>query len=253
MIDIHTHILHGLDDGAKTLEDSLKMVRMASGSGTTDIVGTPHASVEFPFNPELTRQRVAELSAAAGPGVRIHSGCDFHLKFDNIADALANPSKYTVNNKRYLLVEISDLVIFKSTEPDFERLQAAGMLLVITHPERNPLLQQRLEQLRRWVDMGCYLQVTADSFFGRWGRKAKDFADQLLKQDMVHFVATDAHGTHDRTPALKPAFDYVSKKCGDKRAAHLFSINPGAVLTGDPIVKSEVEPPAAKKWFAFWS
>jgi protein-tyrosine phosphatase len=253
MIDIHTHILHGLDDGAKTLDDSLAMLRIAGESGTTDIVGTPHASVEFAFDPELTRKRVAELSVAAGPGVRVHSGCDFHFKYDNIADALENPSKYTVNNKRYLLIEVSDLVIFKSTESDFERLQAAGMLLVITHPERNPLLQQRLEQLRRWVDMGCYLQVTGDSFFGRWGRKAKEFADELMKQDLVHFVASDAHGSHDRTPTLKPAFDYVAKKYGEKRAAHLFAINPGAALTGDPLVKTEVAPPAKKKWYAFWS
>ena len=114
VIDIHCHILHGMDDGAKTLEVSLAMLDAAAAGGTTDIVATPHADIEYEFRPELVRQRLVELKASTSSAIRIHSGCDFHLTFDNVTDALANPAKYTINHKRYLLVELSDMVIFKS-------------------------------------------------------------------------------------------------------------------------------------------
>src|SRR5258707_8582631 len=107
-----------MDDGAKTLEDSLAMLAAAAAAGTTDMVATPHADTEYEFQPGLIRERIAELKQQGSLPVRIHTGCDFHLTFDNVADALANPTKYTINQKRFLLVELSDMVIFKSTEPD---------------------------------------------------------------------------------------------------------------------------------------
>src|SRR5438552_626681 len=86
-VDIHSHILYGVDDGARTLAESLEMLELARAAGTTDIVATPHANAEYAFNPELIARRIAELSGHAA--LRIHSGCDFHLQFDNIADAVA--------------------------------------------------------------------------------------------------------------------------------------------------------------------
>src|ERR1051325_1041395 len=103
MVDIHSHILPGLDDGSKTLEESVAMVKMAAESGTTGIVGTPHASMQYSFRPEAVQQRASELAAAV-PEVQIYTGCDFHLSFDNIQDAIANPRKYTINHSEYLLV-----------------------------------------------------------------------------------------------------------------------------------------------------
>ena len=108
MTDIHCHLLHGIDDGAKTLEVSLAMLEAAAAAGTTDIVATPHADTQYGFQPELIVERIAELKAANASEIRIHNGCDFHLTFDNVADAIANPAKYTINHKRYLLVELSD-------------------------------------------------------------------------------------------------------------------------------------------------
>lgn len=253
MIDIHCHILHGMDDGAKTLEVSLAMLDTAAAAGTTDIVATPHADIEYEFQPELIRQRLAGLKAATSSPIRIHCGCDFHLTFDNVTDALANPAKYTINHKRYLLVELSDMVIFKSTEPDFRRLQDAGMLLVITHPERNPLLRQRLEMIRRWVSIGCYMQVTGQSLFGRFGTKAKNFSETLLQEGLVHFIASDGHDNKHRPPTMDEAFRYVSKRFGEKRAVALFSTNPLAALNGELIpLPPKPEPTPRRKWFLPW-
>ena len=250
MIDIHTHVLYGMDDGAKDLETSLAMLDMAADTGTTDIVGTPHCDPTFEFKPALIAERVKELNEEMEGRIRIHSGCDFHLTFDNVNDALANPAKYTIGGRNYLLIELSDITIFKSTEPDYERLQAAGMRLIITHPERNPLLQQRMEQLEKWIDMGCYLQVTADSLFGRFGRRAHAFAEGLMDRNMVHILASDGHDTVKRPPVLQDAYKHVSKKWGEKRASLLMTENPGAVLRGEEL--ASLEQPAVKKAWQFW-
>src|SRR5947209_616553 len=129
MIDIHSHVLYGMDDGAKEIEDSLGMLDMAVEQGVTDMVGTPHCNPDYPFQPERIAAELRELNEEMEGKIRVHSGCDFHLTFDNVNDAVANPAKYTIAGKNYLLVELSDMVIFKSTEPDYERLQAVGIHL----------------------------------------------------------------------------------------------------------------------------
>lgn len=254
MIDIHTHILPGVDDGADTLEESVAMVRIAADAGTTDIVATPHANLEFTFDPELVDKKIAELTEASGRIVRIHRGCDFHLHYDNIQDALQNPSKYAVNQKSYVLVEFSDLLIARTTDEVFHRMRLVGMIPIITHPERNGLLQRRIDRLGFWVSSGCYLQVTAQSLLGGFGRKVKVFSEELMRRGLVHFVASDAHDSRHRPPRLDEAYRYVEKKFGSEWAERLFVVNPHAVLAGDPIEAEEPKEPAApKKWYQFWT
>src|SRR5271170_4266520 len=149
-----------MDDGAPTLEESVAMARMAAQAGTTDLVATPHANLHFRFEPSLIRERLAEVAAQAGEGIRLYSGCDFHLSYDNIQDAIENPRKYTINQQSYLLVEFSDMLIFRNTPEIFSRLQDAGMVPIVTHPERNALLRQRLDDLASWVEAGACLQLT---------------------------------------------------------------------------------------------
>ncbi|HEX8984229.1 MAG TPA: CpsB/CapC family capsule biosynthesis tyrosine phosphatase [Bryobacteraceae bacterium] len=252
MIDIHTHILPGLDDGAASLSEAVEMVRIAARTGTTDLVVTPHANFEYEFEPAVARERLAELEFAAGPGVRLHWGCDFHLSAHNIEDALAHPAKYTINGKRYLLVEFPDVLIAATTTRDFARLLEAGMVPIITHPERNFLLHARMEDLKHWAGLGCLVQVTAQSFTNRFGKQVRAFARALLEQRLVHFVASDAHDAHDRTPRLDQAYREVTERAGGQRAELLFVTNPGAVLTGAPLPEpGPEEPRPARKWFHF--
>ena len=254
MIDIHSHILPGLDDGAQSLDESMAMLRVAAEAGTTDIVATPHANLEYSFNPERITGKIAELSAAAGPAPRIHRGCDFQLSYDNVQDAIANPARYTINHKNYLLVEFSDLVIFKNAGEILNRLLDAGMVPVVTHPERNWLLQQRLAELEGWVAEGCLLQVTGQSLLGRFGRRAKDFSDTLMRRGLVHFIASDAHDPEDRSPDLSGAYDYVARKYGREWAERLFVTNPRCVLTGERLDQEAMDtPPRPRKWYRFWS
>jgi protein-tyrosine phosphatase len=241
-----------VDDGPKTLEESIAMLQMAAENGTRDIVASPHANNQFRFDPEIVAGKIDELRQVMNGAIRIHTGCDFHLSFDNIQDALANPAKYAINHKNYVLVEFSDLLIPKTTDDVFYQMQSAGMIPIITHPERNLLLHQKLEKLEAWAASGCLLQVTAQSFLGRFGKKAKTFADALLQRGLAHIVASDAHDTKHRPPSLKEAYDYVSKACGEKRAEMLFVTNPAATLTGAPVEADFDQLDSSKKWYQFW-
>jgi protein-tyrosine phosphatase len=252
-VDIHSHILPGLDDGSESLEDSVAMVQMAAESGTADIVASPHSDLTFALQPELVEQKIAELEAASGNVLRIHRGCDFHLHYENIMDALANPTKYTIDHKNYLLVEFSELLMARSSNEILDRLRDAGMVPVITHPERNSILQGRMDLLVKWAANGCYMQVTALSFLGRFGARAQEFSNELMKRGLVHFVASDAHDPKDRTPRLDEAYRHIAKKYGELRAQQLFVTNPRAAIDGEFV---EFEPwadfPPPRKWFQFW-
>lgn len=253
MVDIHSHVLYGLDDGAGTIEDSLSMIRMAAEHGTTALVATPHANLTYRFEPQLIAERLARLAEASGGALQLHSGCDFHLSYDNIQDAIENPCKYTINQKNYLLVEFSDLLIFRNTQEIFERLSGAGMIPVITHPERNALLRQRIDQIESWVASGATVQLTAMSVTGGFGRRANEFCRQLLDRGLVHFIASDGHDCERRPPRMDLARTWLTEHYGESVSETLCETNPGAAVIGDPLepVVSEVDR-SSRKWYKFW-
>jgi protein-tyrosine phosphatase len=250
-VDIHSHVLYGLDDGAKTLEQSVQMLQMAASHGTTDVVATPHANARYEFNPDVIEQRIAEIQGQVD--IRLHRGCDLHLQIDMIEDALAHPRKYTINHKNYLLIEFPDLAIFPSTDEILLQLLEAGIVPIVTHPERNPQLQQRLEDIARWVELGCYVQVTAASCTGTFGNRARTCAEGLIGRGMVHFIASDAHDCAHRSPDLSGAYASLSALWGEEVIRPLFVDNPRAVLTGATV---DFEMPAhavrRRKWYRFW-
>jgi protein-tyrosine phosphatase len=235
------------------MEDSLAMVRMAAEHGTTDLVATPHANLQFRFDPELIAERIAQIHEAAGGALRLYTGCDFHLSFDNIQDSIDHPRKYTINQQRYLLVEFSELLIFKYTEDIFARLRDAGMTPIITHPERNGLLRQRAEDIAKWVEQGARVQVTAQSLTGRFGRKAQDFSRELLSRRLVHVVASDGHDCERRPPVMDEARVWLEKKYGDALADALCVTNPGAALSGgDMLLPNADSHLSVRKWYEIW-
>jgi protein-tyrosine phosphatase len=253
LIDIHSHVLYGLDDGARTIEDSVAMVRMAAEHGTTDLVATPHANPNYRFDPQLVEERLAEVAAKSGNVLSLHSGCDFHLSYDNIQDAIANPKKYTINQRRYLMVEFSDMLIFNNTAEIFSRLKEAGMTPVITHPERNELLRQRVDQITAWVDAGACVQVTAQSLLGEFGRRAAEFSRTLLDRRLVHFLASDAHDCEHRPPRLDLAYAWVKDHYGEEWAEALCVTNPKATLTGESLEPVDAAITSdRRKWYQIW-
>lgn len=248
MIDIHSHILPALDDGSDSLETSVEMLVMARAAGTTDIVATPHANGEFRFDPAVVQNKIEELQAAIGDLPRIHYGCDFHLSPENIEDALRAPAKYSINHRGYLLVEFADTFIPKTTDQIFARMLDVGLMPIVTHPERNALLQKRLSDLEKWVDMGCFVQVTAKSVLGGFGKRAKAFSETLLSKGLVHFLASDAHDTEHRPTPLQPVWELVTENYGSDTASLVLEENPSAALQGEPI-SAPVAVSRKRGWF----
>lgn len=252
MIDIHSHILPGIDDGAQTLEESLEMLRLAAASGTTDIVATPHSNPEFDFDEARVKELFLALSAKTDQFITIHMGCDFNLNYKNISDALRHPRKYAINHTQYLMVELPDLIDLATAHEGLRRLIDIGIMPVITHPERNVCIQKKCGELERWVAEGCLVQVTGQSFFGSFGQRAQAFADKLMGLDLVHFIASDAHDCVDRPPDLSIAHRHIASRYGAERADSLCIYNPAAVLAGDPLPYSGSKELRSTRLFAFW-
>lgn len=235
MVDIHCHILFGMDDGADSTETSLAMAEMAIADGVTHVIATPHANNEYDFIPELVRSRRDEIQSRIGDRLAIATGCDFHLSFENLEALRADPQRFTLNQGDYLLVEFADFAIPASLDQTLHQLQLLGLHPIITHPERNPLIRSQWDRLWAWLRQGCYVQVTAQSITGGFGRRAQQAAERLLDANAVHFVASDAHNVTTRPLRLKPAFDALAESKGESFARALLEENPRAALESRPL------------------
>jgi protein-tyrosine phosphatase len=235
MIDIHCHILPGLDDGAESFDTSVAMAEMAIAEGVTHIIGTPHASAGHPFIPNLVKQRRDELQEMFQGRLTIATGCDFHLNYENLQEVRFEPERFTLNQKNYLLVEFADFSIPSSLDQALHELQLAGLSPIITHPERNPLIRTKPERLFNWIRQGCYVQVTAQSLSGRFGKAAQQVSHDWLDAGAVHFIASDAHNVTSRPLRLRETYDEIAKTRGEETARALLVENPLAVFEGKPL------------------
>jgi protein-tyrosine phosphatase len=246
MIDIHHHLLWGMDDGASSIETSIAMARMAAADGITHVVCSPHANSQYGYAPYAVTSKIYELQRildAEGVALKLGQGCDFHLSYENIQEARMEPTKYTINGLGYLLVEIPDYGVPRGLTEIFYQLQLAGMTPILTHPERNPTLQadQHQQRLAEWLRAGVLVQVTAGSVLGHMGRRAERMAHQLLENRWVHFLATDAHNITSRPPKMREAMDAVAQKYGPDYAHLLCISNPLAAFNGSPLPQ-RIEP-----------
>jgi len=235
MIDVHHHLLYGLDDGAETIEDSIAMAKMAVEDGITHVVCTPHASHRYKFRQEENAVRLASLRAelaSRGVPLVLGQGCDLHLSWDNIQDAKANPAKYSINGKQYILVELPDQFIPAGLSDTFIDLQSAGLMPIVTHPERNPAVQRDPSKMKAWLEEGVLVQVTAGAVLGRFGSKAQALSHRFLENRWVHIIATDAHNTSSRPPKMREAFELIGKTFGHDTAHRLCVSTPLDVFEG---------------------
>ena len=235
MIDIHSHILPGFDDGPASREEAIEMLRMAAAAGTTDVVASSHSNAEYVFDPVRAAVAIADLQQAALDIPRIHYGCELHFTLENVEAVLRSPETWSINHRGYVLIEFSDFVVPKTSGEILARLGAAGTRPVLVHPERNPILQKNLLQLEPWIRHGSLVQVTVQSLLGRFGRQAKAAGEYLLDHGMVHFLASDAHDGVHRPPVLTEGWQFVEERVGPETAERLFVVNSQAALSGAPI------------------
>jgi protein-tyrosine phosphatase len=256
MIDIHCHTLPGVDDGARSLEEAAEMCRLAAEDGVTHLVATPHSNYSYAFDPDLNRQLLAQLQEKVGERPRLLLGCDFHLSYDNIQICLQNSKDFTINQTSYLLAELPEQFIPDHLSRVYYDIQVAGLKPIITHPERNPILQRKPDLLEHWVSIGCLVQVTAQSYTGGFGSKARKVSERWLDAGAVHFFASDAHDIKRRPPILSHCYQKVAKEKGTEIADLLLQKNPEAVINGRPLPpqpeRSEGPGGGRKRtWFSF--
>jgi protein-tyrosine phosphatase len=225
MIDIHCHILPGVDDGSRSWDVTREMCEQALNDGVEHIVATPHANFRYAYDRAKHGALLDELCSRV-PSLQFSIGCDFHLSSENIEDALLNPNRYTVGDSRYLLVEYSEYITRHAAEDPIRRLTAAGFIPIITHPERNPMLVRHPEIVEALTSIGALVQVTANSLTGFWGARSRKMGLDLLKRGLVHFIASDAHDTRHRTTMLSAAVKVAASLIGDTAATRLVVDNP---------------------------
>ena len=256
MVDLHCHILPGLDDGPSTKEESLRMAETAIADGITHIVATPHCSDRYSFDFNQVRQLREELQAKIGGRLKIATGCDFHLNPENLAALKKNALPYCINQLDYLLLEFNEVSIPPAMDHTLHDIQLSGLRLIITHPERNAILRARPERLKHWVRRGCFGQVTGGALTGVFGPVAQQVATDWIGEGLIHFVANDAHNTRTRPPRLQPAYNVVIDQFGEEKAHALFLDNPLAAFEGRalphiPDVEEETPMPRRKRFFFF--
>jgi protein-tyrosine phosphatase len=254
MVDLHCHILSGMDDGAKTVEESLAMAEMAIADGITHVVATPHSSSEYRFDFSAVQRAVAELQNSVGDRLKLATGCDFHLSPENLAALKKNAAAFCIHQKDYLLVEFNEFSIPPGIEQILYEIQLAGVRPIITHPERNGIMRAHPERFEKWIRNGCYAQVTGGALTGTFGPGAQQTSLEWIARGLVHFVASDAHNTTRRPHKLRAAYDFVRGQFGKEKAEALLVENPRAAFEGRPLphVPEIKDPQPKKKRFLFF-
>jgi protein-tyrosine phosphatase len=255
MVDLHCHILPGVDDGPDSMEVSLAMAKTAVADGITHVVATPHSNDRFFFDFARVRRLRDELQGKIGDRLKIATGCDFHLNPENLNALRKNAPPYCINQLDYLLLEFNEISIPRGMDQTLHEIQLGGVRPIITHPERNSILRTHPERLRQWVRQGCFAQVTGGSLTGVFGPVAQRMAVEWIREGLIHFVASDAHNTRARPLRLQPAYDTVVDQFGEPIAHALFLENPLAAFEGRELPHvPEVEEPALprrKRFFFF--
>lgn len=233
MIDLHCHLLPGIDDGAVDLDMALEMARMAAGDGIHTVACTPHI---YPGMYENTADGIraaivafqAELDAR-GIALRLVEGADVHLDL-NLVDSIRAGRVPTIAGSRYLLLEPPHHVAPPRFEQSVFQLVAAGYVPVITHPERLSWIEDHYAVFQRLVKGGSWMQITAGSVTGRFGQRPRYWADRMLDERLVHILATDAHHPRLRPPLLAEGRDAAAKRVGEEEACHMVVTRPQGIV-----------------------
>ncbi len=235
MLDLHAHVLPGLDDGPATLAESLDFARAAVADGISVLAATPHVRDDYPTTPDAMERALAEVRAAvaeAGLPLDVRGGGEIALERLATLDESARSRFGLAGNPAYLLLEFPYMGWPLSLPDEVFRLRASGVTPVVGHPERNAEVQAEPERLRPLVEAGALVQLTAASMDGRLGRRCREAAFGLLEVELAHLVASDGHGPEIREVGLSAAAAAV----GDRRlATWLVEDVPAAIAGGRPV------------------
>lgn len=254
LIDIHSHILPGVDDGAQTVEDSVNMAKLAVEEGITKIIATPHHQNGKYFNRrneilnrviELNRvlqEKNIPLEVLPGQETRIYG---------ELADDLDNGDILPLNQTNYLFIELPSGHVPRYTEKLLFDVQLKGLTPIIVHPERNSEVIENPNLLLNLVKKGTLTQVTAGSITGHFGKKIQKFSMQLIESNMTHFVSSDAHNISSRSFKVRESISDIEKEFG-RQAVYYFRENAELLVKGQTIYKQEPSQIKKKKFLGIF-
>ncbi|MFC4769452.1 tyrosine-protein phosphatase [Effusibacillus consociatus] len=255
MIDIHSHILPGVDDGAKNLDEAVNMALMAYRDGIHTVVATPHhKNGVYHTSAELIVELVGELNSILlnrGIPVTVLPGMEPHVYSDFCNDLLDGTILTLNRNKKYVFLELPYDQVPRYLNQIIFQIVLAGFIPIIPHPERNYSIRKQPDILYEAIKRGALSQLTAGSLLGAYGKPIQDLSEKLIEHNMVHIIASDAHNTGKRRPALAEAYSLIEQKWG-KEIFIEFMDNAKAIIDGKDIYTLHPEKFVKKKLFGIF-
>jgi len=229
-IDIHCHILPGLDDGPPDIKESLRMIEVAREDGISHIFATPHI-MDGVYNNSASKiiDSVEHLRAKVSDKMGVFSGADIRITFDLI-ERLERREVLTLNGSQYMLIEFPEYVVPPHVDNLIFNLRHRGITPIITHPERHLRLMHDLSALSKLRDTGALCQITAMSVTGAFGKPIRKASFAMIKKGLVDFIASDAHNAGGRPPILSKAYGDIKKEFGSDVSDRIFFSNPGMIM-----------------------
>ena len=230
MIDIHNHILIDVDDGPKTKEDAIALLKQANDEGVTEIIATPHhLSPTFDNAYENVQQKLNQLSELQGQEIRIS---------DQVLPQLRKGEAIGLNHSRYLLIEFPSRGVPHYANRLFFELQSEGYIPIIAHPERNKEISQNLDVLYNLINQGALAQLTSSSLQGIQGKKIQKISIQMIENNLVHFIASDAHHESQRPFIMKSLYNNKKLKKYEKNIENLIN-NAKYIVNDEDVIKKQ--------------
>lgn len=257
MIDMHSHILPALDDGAADWDQAIAMARVASGDGITEVVCTPHWVLgKYDNSREIILDRVAELKERLADKqipLDVHPGAELRIDM-SLPQRVKSGELLTLNDAGYVLLELPDEILPDNLGEFFWDLQIAGFRPILSHVERNPIIRENPRRLFDWVEAGILTQITAASLQEEFAEEIREFAVFLVERRLVHMLVTDSHGLRMRKPILSEARRVVEGLVGTEAAQRMVLDTPRHILRGEPVPVVDPLPiEERKKKSGFWS
>jgi len=258
MIDLHTHILPGLDDGAQSIEQSLAMAKMAVEDGIEKIVATPHIfRGNYVYKDENIaiieekRRQLVQCLEENNINLKVYGGAEVHISHNLLDEIIKHRNILVINRSSYMFVEFPAEHVFSGVKNLFFDLMSEGITPIIAHPERNSVFIRNPELLYELVQMGGFSQANSGSFYGIYGTRTQEAAFHFLELRLIHFIASDCHNARYIVPNLSLALKRASKIIGDGDARTLVGGNPQAVLDDGelPYLPEPVNPKEREKSF----
>lgn len=233
LIDIHCHIVPGVDDGARDLYDAGKILQMEYWNHVAAVIVTPHyrkGMFETPQE-EIDRQfaRINAMTRRSRSGMRSYLGCEYYADIGMVEDLDAG-RRPTMAGTEYVLTEFSERHNYQLIRNQIYALLAGGYTPIIAHAERYPCLMKNVSLVEELVEMGAEIQLTSGNVMGGSGRTVKKFCHRVIRKNLVHYIASDAHDQVHRKPDLLPCARYIKKKYSPELAEKLFIYNPRKII-----------------------